>query len=329
MAAPSRVTPLRHRAVFYRTLAQMLAAGADVSTSMDAAIAHLPRRDRTRAIEQILPHLARGEPISSALAAPALFPDDQLRFLALAERSGHLDYLLRELADFTDETMALRRVILSGIALPVVYLVIALFIVPVPALVAGGSLAGYLASSLGSLTVIALVAGGSVVAFQRAPGALLDRVLRPLPLLGTTWRELDYWHLTRTLALLSRTSVGVVPAVRLAAETCRSPRLAATLLAAADQAETRGAPLSPLLRASGELPPELTALWQTGEQSGRLDETFQRLAILFAERCRHRLAELARWTPRLVYFAVVGYMAWQILRLARGYVDSLNAIMGS
>jgi type II secretory pathway component PulF len=84
-----------------------------------------------------------------------------------------------------------------------------------------------------------------------------------------------------------------------------------------------------LLRAAGEFPAEMLTLWQTGEQSGRLDETFQRLATLFAERCRHRIAELARWTPRLAYFLVAAYMVLEILHLARGYVDSLNAILAT
>ncbi len=303
----------------------MLSAGADVTTSMVSAIAHLPRRDRDRANETVLAHLAVGEPISTALAASNLFPPDQLRFLALAERSGHLDSLLRELADFTDDLLALRRVIQSGVALPAMNLVAAAFILPFPAYFMGGSLLNYLGSALGSLAVIALIVTAGIVGFLRAPGWLLDRVLRPLPIFGTTWRELDYWNLTRTLALLARTTLGVIPALRLAADTCRSPRLATALRTTADHAEQSGGQLSPLLRASGELPAEMIALWQTGEQSGRLDETFQRLAKLFAERARNRLTELANWTPRLVYFVVAGFMVYKILGGMSAYVGRLNA----
>ncbi len=323
------MTPPKHRAAFYRTLSQLLAAGAQVQIAMESAIAHLPRRDRAQANATIPACLARGEPVSQALAASRLFPADHLRFLGLAEQSGHLDPLLRELADFTEEVIALRGVVVSGLALPVVYLAITAFLGPLPALFAGGSVFAYLVSSVGFLALVALGAGALVLGFKRAPGALLDRVLRPLPFLGATWREWDYWHLTRTLALLSRTSIGVIPAVRQAADTCRSPRLATTLRTASDQAETRGVPLSPLLRATGELPVEMMALWQTGEQTGRLDETFQRLAVLFAERSRRRLAELTRWTPRLVYFLVAAYMVLQIVHLARGYLDTLNEILAT
>lgn len=321
------MTPLPHRAVFYRTLAQMLSAGASVQVSMESALAHLPARTRHSASQAINAAIAQGEPISRALAVSAQFPAAHVRYLGLAEKSGHLDTLLRELADFTDEIIGLRRAVLSGLALPAVYLVVAALVVPLPAFLLGGSFAQYLASSLGFLAIIVLGGWGALIVCQRAPGALLDRVLRPLPIFGPAWREFDYWSFTRTLAFLSRTSLGVLDSVRLAADTCRSPKLATALRGAAEQAESRGTPLSPLLRASGELPPDMIALWQTGEQSGRLDETFQRLAIYFAERCKQRLKELAIWTPRLGYFAVAGYMVWQILNLAGAYIGSLNAVM--
>lgn len=322
------MTPLGARGAFYRTLAQLLSAGAPVEQAVESATALLPLGDRRRALPLLTTHVAQGQPLSAALAATGLFPPDQVRLIALAERSGHGDLLLRELADYTDDQVGLRRILRSGLALPAVYLVATALIAPLPGLFLGGSVFSYLSASLGFIATIALVAGGVVLALQKAPGAVLDRWVHPLPLLGPTWRELDYWHLTRTLALLSRTSVGVIAAVRLAADTCRSPRLAQALRAAADTAESQGVPFSPLLRASGALPADLVALWQTGEQSGRLDETFQRLATLYAERCRHRLAELARWTPRLAYFVVIAYMAFKILGLARGYVDSINTVLG-
>jgi type II secretory pathway component PulF len=325
-ATPRRVTPLPQRAAFYRALSQMLGAGGSVDSAIELAIAQLPNADQARAGESIRTALAQGQPFSRALAAAPLFPPAHLHFMELAEQSGQLDALLRELADFTEELIALRRVIVSGLALPAIYLLLAAFIAPLPAYVLGGSLAQYLATALAALGGFGAVIGGIVVAVQRAPGEILDRVLLPLPVLGRTWRELDYWNLTRTLALLSRTSLGVIQAVRLAADTCQSPRLSRALRASAAQAEAQGSPLSPMLQQSGELPSEMIALWRTGEQSGRLDETFQRLATFYAERCRLRLATLAAWVPRVAYFAVALYMVWLIFRLAGNYINALNAL---
>lgn len=304
----------------------MLAAGAPVPTAAESAAAHLPGRAATSALAALHGGIGRGEAVSTALAATGLFPIEHMRLLAIAERSGHLDPMLLELAAFTEEMIALRRMMFSGLALPAVYLVITALIGPLPALLAGGSTASYLMSSVGFLVCIGLLIGGAIYGFNRAPGTVLDRLLRPLPLVGTTWVELDYWRLTRNLAMLSRTSLGVIESVRLCAETCRSPRLANALRQAADEAETRGAPLSPSLRASGEFPVELIALWQTGEHTGSLDDTFRRLALLFGERCQHRLRELARWAPRVAYLAVVVYMAFQILRLAGSYLHMLDGI---
>ena len=293
-------------------------------TAVESAAAHLPGRRAAPANDTLRAGIGRGEAVSTCVAATGQFPPEHVRLIAIAERSGHLDTMLFDLAEFTEELVALRRTMLSGLALPAVYLVTTAFIAPLPALLAGGSLAAYVASSVGFLAIVGLVVGGAVACVLRAPGALLDRCLRPLPLLGATWVELDYWRLTRNLAMLSRTSVGIIDSVRLCTETCRSPRLAAALRQAANDAEARGAPLSPSLLASGEFPLEMIALWQTGERTGGLEDTFRRLAKLFGERCQHRLRELARWAPRVVYLVVALYMAFQILRLAGSYVHALD-----
>jgi type II secretory pathway component PulF len=329
MAAPATpfiVSPLTQRAAFYRTLAQLLSAGAPVPTALESAVGHLPGHRAAAALDALRTSIRRGEAVSAALAATGQFPPEDLRLLAIAERSGHADTMLFDLAAFSEELVALRRTMLSGLALPTVYLAITALIAPLPALLAGGSAAAYLMASVGFLAIVGLVIGGAIVGFRRAPGTLLDRFLRPLPLLGATWVELDYWRMTRNLALLSRTSLGVIESVRLCATTCQSPRLAAALRHAADEAEARGAPLSPSLLASGEFPLELVALWQTGERSGQLEETFRRLATLFGERSQHRLREVARWAPRIVYFVVVLYMAFQILRLAGRYIHVLDGV---
>ncbi|MBI5691410.1 MAG: type II secretion system F family protein [Verrucomicrobia bacterium] len=325
-AGASCVLSLRHRAAFYRSLSQLLSAGAPVAPALEFGLGHLPARQRSAGGAILRASLGRGEALSRGLRDSGMFPPAHVELLALAEKSGHGDRLLGELADFTDEIIEMRRDTLGGLALPAAYFLAAAFIAPVPALVLGGSLARYLISSLGTVAAFAALVGALALLFRRAPGNLLDRVLRPVPYLGTTWREFELWQLNRTLALLAHTSIGVIDAVRFSASGCRSSRLALALRLSADEADRRGVPLSPLLRASGEFPLEMLALWHTGEQSGRLGETFQNLARHYGASFRHRLRTLVSWTPRLAYAAVAVYLVWKILQLAGGYLDTLNSL---
>ncbi len=305
----ARLTEL---AQFYRSLAHLLGAGVPVvraveSTGLGVRIEH-------------------GSTLAEALMRAGSFPPHHVKLIAIAEASGRTESVLMELADFTEQLHAMRRTILTGLILPALVLHAAAFVVPLPSFLLGGSLAGYVLASVGFIAAVWLVVILVVVLGRSASPATLDSILRPLPIFGRTWRELDYWRLVSNMEMLTNAGLGVIPALRLCADTCRSPRTAAVLRQAADAAELRGEPVSTALERAREFPPEMTAMWATGEQSGRLDDIFQRLAVQLADRCRRRMEEVARWTPRLIYAAVCVYLITQILRLAANYVNLLNSI---
>ena len=65
--------------------------------------------------------------------------------------------------------------------------------------------------------------------------------------------------------------------------------------------------------------PELFAnLYHTGEISGKLDETLDRLSALYREEGSRKLRQFAAWTPKLVYFAVVIMIAWRVVSFYAG-----------
>ena len=319
--------PLKQRAVFCRALALQLAAGADPVVTAGTAASALPSRWRP-AGELLASALARGESFHAALGAAALLPASDLSLVDIGERSGALDEVLRELADFHEESAALRPQIISGLALPAFNLVAACFIVPLPGLVLKGDTVGYLVAALGPIALLLAVVFGLGRMLPRASGRTLDRWVRPLPLVGAALQEIDAWRFFRTLALLSRTSHGIIDSVRLAAQACRSEHLRELLTFAANDAEARGAPVGPLLERRGAFPPDVAAEWRTGERTGQLEAAFRRIGTRYGETSRQRLKTLAEWTPRLVYLVVMAVMAWQVLRLAGSYFDSLTRVVG-
>ena len=319
--------PLKHRAVFCRTLAVQLAAGADPVSAAQTAAAIVPS-GRGPAGEHLVAALSRGESLSVSLGHAALLTPAELELIAIGERSGAIDEVLRELADFAEEKIALGRHIVGGIALPAFNLTAACFIVPLPALVARGDTLGYLFAAGSPLVLI--IAGGLGLRrwLRHASGRSLDRWLRPLPLVGAAWHEIDCWRFFRTLALLSRTSLGLIESVRLASRTCRSASLREAFEGAAEAAEARGTAVGPLLERRGALPPDVMAEWKTGERTGQLESALRRISARYGETSRQRLRSLAEWTPRVVYLVVLAVMAWQVFRLAAAYLDSLSRAAG-
>ena len=318
---------LKKRAAFCRTLAGQFAAGVDPLTAARAAVAIVPSR-RKPDTEQFLAALARGETLSRALAEAAILPGPDLALLTVGEHSGALPEVLRDLADLADETLALRRHILAGLALPAFNLFSACFILPLPALVLGGSMARYLASALTPPILFTALGLGLAKVVRAASGEALDRWLRPLPVAGRIWHELECWRFFRTLALLTRTSLGMVDSVTFAAGLCRGSKMRDGLAAAAAEAGARGVPVGPLVTRTQLLPADVVAEWRTAEQTGSLEETFRRISANYGESCKERLRSVAGWVPRLVYFVVLIFMALQVLRLAGEYLGTANRIIG-
>ncbi len=315
--------PLKHRAAFCRTLAVQFAAGSDPVSAARTVAATAPA-----AVEILVAALSRGEDFSRSLGHAALFPPGELELIAIGERGGALDEVLRELADFAEEKVALRQQIIAGLALPAFNLSAACFIVPLPTLVAHGDTAGYLIAAVGPLALILALGLGFRRWWRHASGRSLDRWVRPLPLVGAAWHAIDCWRCFRTLALLSRTSLGLIDSVRLAARTCGSESLRESLTGAADDAEARGASVGPLLERRGTFPPDVIAEWKNAERTGQLESAFRRIGARYGETSRQRLRSLAEWTPRVVYLLVLAVMAWQVFRLAGAYLDGIARAAG-
>ena len=309
----------RDLAAFYRALAELLRAGILVDAAVGSGAHLLPEAHAAAGF------IAAGEPMSDAFARfPRVFPADHVRLIRLAERSGSVDTMLGDLADYAAEMLRARGALLSGLALPAAIVHVGALVLPLPGLVLGGSLGGYVATVVSTL-ILPWALAGSVFAFVRYGSAgALDGVLSRLPYVADTWRDLEYWRTTTALRLLSRTHLGVPEMLRFSAEGCRHVPLASALRRAADAAERHGEPASVSLRTAGVLPPDVLALWQNGEQTGRLDATFDRLAARFADSFQRRVQALSQWLPRLAYFLVLFYFGVKVILLAKAQAGGLN-----
>ncbi len=309
----------RDLAVFYRTLGQLLGAGVIGSEALRGCAGCLPEAG------EAADRVAGGETLSSALARfPRVFPREHLHLIRLGEASGFLDVVLEKLADYAEEAKHAARTLRGGLALPATMLGIAAFVLPIPALVLGGTVLGYLASVLGFLAVPVLGIVAVVFLVRRAPLTALDAIARRIPVVREAWRELDLWRITSCLRMFTRTAAGLPEALRFAAGICRGPERARALRAAADAVEQRGEAASRSLRASGVFPREMMTLWANGENSGQLDQAFARLAERFAGSFKERLQALARLLPWIAYGLTSLHLAVQIMRLAASYTGYLN-----
>ena len=151
----------------------------------------------------------------------------------------------------------------------------------------------------------------------------VENVLRRIPVLGTARQDLALARLATALESLLNAGVPIVTAWELAATASGSPALARTVQGWKGPLE-EGSTFSELISGSDRFPALFANLYHTGEVSGTLDQTLLRLHTLYQTEGVARMKALAQWTPKLVYFGIVFFVAWKIISFYTGYFGEIN-----
>jgi type IV pilus assembly protein PilC len=231
------------------------------------------------------------------------------------------------LAGHYERNAALLRKTLSNLIYPALLLHLAVFIGPLPELVRSWNLLAYLARTLGVLVPAYGALAFMIVAMQGRHGEhwrrWIETLLRRVPWLGKARRNLALARLAAALEALLNAGVNIIEAWELAATASGSPALRRAvarwrpdLLAGMTPAEA--------VRRSSEFPEVFTNLYHTGEITGSLDDTLRRLHALYLGEGERQLTAVAEWAPKLTYFGVVFFVAWQVIRFYLGYFEQID-----
>ena len=299
---PSRKRiPPAELSVITRQFATLLSAGLTIEGALEGLIEQSSNHRIRSILTAVRSSVMEGKSLSEAIGDfPAAFPSLYRASLHAGEETGRLDLVLERLADYTENTTALRRRILIALIYPVILTVVAILIVTglltyvVPKVVkvfeeSGQTLPlltrGMIAISeflqvWGLWILLAIVLGTILFRFiTRQPAAkmLLHQSLLGMPLLGSIIRNLNTSTMARTLAIMSASGVPLLTAMTASSQVVNN----LAMRAAMDQARTdvgEGMSLSKALKKSGLFPPLLTQMVASGESSGRLDEMLEKSA---------------------------------------------------
>ncbi len=156
--------------------------------------------------------------------------------------------------------------------------------------------------------------------------AILEAVFRPVPLLGAARQDLALSRLAAALEALLNAGVSIIGAWELAATASGSPALRRLVQTWRPRLD-RGSTPSELVSESSLFPTVFNNLYHTGEISGQLDQTLHRLHVLYGDEGTRRMRLVAQWGPRLIYFAVMIYVACRIIGFYIGYFQNIQDSM--
>jgi general secretion pathway protein F len=288
-------------ALFTRQLATLLGAGLTIERTFNALIEQAETQRERQLLATLRGDVLSGQSLSRALSHhPATFPDVYRTLVDAGERAGRLPDVLLRLADYTEDSAALRGKVLLAFVYPALVTLVAVavvsglmvFVVPqvvrvfesshqtlpllTRALIAiSAFLRGWGVYALAGLAAAAFAARAAL----RLPDVRMrwHRLLLRLPLVGALHRSLNSARLASTLAILVASRVPLTTALRAGQGTVSNLPMREALAAAGQRVE-QGSSLARALGASQLFPPLMVHMIASGEASGRLAEMLERTA---------------------------------------------------
>jgi general secretion pathway protein F len=289
-------------ALFTRQLATLVRAGLPLEESL-FAVSQQTEKPRVQSIVLgVRSRVMEGHTLADGLSEfPRVFPEIYRATVSAGEQSGHLDTILERLADYTENREQMRQKILGAMLYPIVLTIMCfgivsgllVYVVPKVVEVFESSKAKlpFITQVLITvsdflrvygiyLAIVLVLVGFGFNRWLRNPAARRSyhRTQLRMPLVGKLARGFNTARFTRTLSILSASSVPVLEALRIAGDVVTNlPMRDAVVEAAARVRE--GAPIGRSLAQSKLFPPMTIHLISSGESSGELEAMLERAAI--------------------------------------------------
>jgi general secretion pathway protein F len=288
--------------LFTRQLATLVRAGLPLEESL-LAVSQQTEKPRVQSIVLgVRSRVMEGHTLADGFADfPRVFPEIYRATVAAGEQSGHLDTVLERLADYTEGREEIRQKVLGAMLYPIALTIMCFGIVSGLLVYVVPKVVNVFESSHAELPFITrvligvsgffrayglyLLIGITLAAFltsrwlrQPGPRRSYHRLQLRLPLVGKLSRGFNTARFTRTLSILSASSVPVLEALRIAGEVVTNLPMRDAVLEASQRVR-EGAPIGRSLAVSRLFPPMTIHLISSGESSGELDSMLERAAL--------------------------------------------------
>ena len=118
--------------MFSRQLALLLESGSDVAGSLELLQAQMTNRNFKRIIGEIVSDIRAGILLSQAMRKhPRAFPPVYHRLVAIGERTGNLETVLRRAADYLERIVTTQKNVRNALLYPAIVFVIAIIVIVV------------------------------------------------------------------------------------------------------------------------------------------------------------------------------------------------------
>jgi len=332
---------------FTQELSTLLSAGVPLDRALSITAELNERASFRTLVQNILRTLKGGRSLADSLSThPAHFSELYVNMVRAGEAGGSLAVVFERLSEFERTRDDLRAYIVSSMAYPTLLsmvgigsiLVLMNFVVPRFAAVFEESriemplptkmllLGSKFLQSYGwlGITLLVVFVIGMYTWVRTTKGRLWWDTLRlKVPLLGDALRKAETARFARAMGTLVSNSVPLVQSISIAGATLNNRRISGSL-EIVSLGVKRGEGIAGPLRRAGQFPPLAAHLLSVGEETGRLDSMFVRMADIYDAETRssiRRFTSLFEPIVILVMGIVVGTLILSMLLAIVGMND--------
>lgn len=289
-------------ALMTRQLSVLIAAAIPLEEAVKAVAKQSEKAHVQNLLMSVRSKVLEGHSLANALQQSGRFPDLYIATIAAGERSGHLDLILDQLAEYTENRFAMQKKIQGAMIYPIILMLMSFSIVMglmtyvVPDIV---KTFDHNKDALPWITVALMkmsdfiratwpfILTGSVfslfilIKFLRTTAGhyTFDRLTLKLPLFGKLSRGINAARFASTLSILTQSGVPLVDALRIGAAVSNNWIIRDAVNLAAEKV-TEGGSLSTQLERSRYFPPMMIQMIKSGEASGELDRMLDRASTM-------------------------------------------------
>jgi general secretion pathway protein F len=299
-------TSVRERDIsfFTQEMSTLLASGVPIDRSLEIVIELTDRPELKTVVQDVSRLLKGGKSLADSLAAhPKIFSELYINMVRAGEAGGSLATVFARMADYARSRDDLRGYIVSALVYPLLLAFVGLssifvllyYVVPrFAAMFEDGRmkipLPTQIMLSLSQFTrdygfwligmlVVASLAFYSYIR-QESGRIWWDTLKLKMPLLGDVIRRAETARFARAMGTLVANSVPLVQSLSISSRILSNTRMSKSLEQVA-QGVKRGEGIAHPLTRVGEFPSLAGHLLAVGEETGRLDEMFNRMADIY------------------------------------------------
>lgn len=333
---------------FTQELSTLLNAGVPLDRALQITSELTEQAAFRSVVLDILRVLKGGKSLADSLAThPEYFTSLYVNIVRAGEASGALGAVFLRLTEFEKTRDDLRSFIISSMVYPVLLILVGLgsvlilmnFVVPRFAQVFADSRmrmplptlmlieTSRIVKTYGWIVIAAAFAAAIAMRayIQTAAGRLWwDGLRLKTPVLGDALRKAETARFARAMETLVSNGVGLVQSIGIAGATLMNRKISQSLESVA-QGVKRGEGIAAPLRRTGQFPPLASHLLLVGEETGRLDQMFARMAEIYESDTR---AAIKRFTALLepMIILVMGVVVGALILSILLAITSINEV---